>query len=191
MSTAVFPTWLSSICVKKISPNGRRCILYSDKFSGHIVMGEHNRASASIKTELRYYPQRNPSHPALWYRCYPKDRTSLEYSVGISQDGNDQQNMSKNKAEKIANPDKTYFLKLAAKCIQFVNNQFEENRLSTLERPLFLLDRFFIQMARRKRRGWPFSCNISKANAKACSVLLVRNPWTFNKETVGRIKLCF
>ena len=125
------PQWLSERRIIRRLPHDRRRVLYVDNCSGHTNTMELEKACDGINTKIKYFP---PNATHLVQPCDSfviqkiKRAWSREWETYKMQ--MIKLNKWKDSSGKIANPGKTYFLKLAARCIRQVNQKRDEDGLT-------------------------------------------------------------
>lgn len=124
MDTRVMALWLSEKRVISTLPNGRTRHLYLDNCSGHLDTPQLQKAARDARTVIRYFP------PNATHLIQPCDSFVIQkikrawtthwetYKMGLIK-----ANKWKDSCGKLHNPGKTYFIKLAARCIREVNSQ--------------------------------------------------------------------
>lgn len=120
-------------------PNGRKRILYLDNYSGHRLTEGALAAANDINTQIRFFP---PNRTDLIQPCnsyiVQKIKSACQkrwekYEMELIQSGR-----WKDSSDRITNPGKSYFLRLAAYSVRDVNKQREADRLSYARKAMIL-----------------------------------------------------
>ena len=130
IDTTVMPQWLSEQRVIRPLPHDRLRVLYVDNCSGHTNTMELQKACDGIKTQIKYFP---PNATHLVQPCDSFVIQKIKRAWSTEWETYKMQMIKLNKwkdsSGKIANPGKTYFLRLAARCVRKVNEQRDADGL--------------------------------------------------------------
>lgn len=139
IDTTVMPQWLSEIRVIRALPQGRKRILFLDNCSGHTSTPALTEACSRINTEIRYFPP-NATHLIQPCDSFVIQKIKRQWTTEWETYKMDmiRQNRWKDSAGKIANPGKTYFLRLAARCVRVVNLQRDADGLSYARKAMII-----------------------------------------------------
>lgn len=139
MDTVVMTQWLSERRVIKKLPNNRRRVLFVDNCSGHNVTEEMITALSKINTEVRFFPPNTthllqPCDSFVIQKIKSAWTTKWEsYKMELIRRGE-----WKDSSGKVANPGKTFFLRLAADSVRQVNNQRDAEGISYARKAMII-----------------------------------------------------
>lgn len=135
----VMPQWRSERRIISRLPHDRLRVLYVDNCSGHTNTMELEKACDVINTKIKYFP---PNATHLVQPCDSFVIQKIKRAWSTEWETYKMQMIKLNKwkdsSGKIANPGKTYFLKLAAKCVRQVNQQRDEDGLTYARKAMII-----------------------------------------------------
>lgn len=123
MDTLIMPLWMNERRIIQPLPNNRQRVLFVDNCNGHKETEALTAASASIRTKIRFFPPNathlvQPCDSFVIQKIKTAWRTHWEtYKMDMIRSGKWKD------SGRLVNPGKTFFLRLAARCIRAVNLQ--------------------------------------------------------------------
>lgn len=139
MDAKIMPLWLSETRVIRPLSNGRERSLYVDNCSGHNDTPQLREAAEKIRTVIKYFPP-NATHLIQPCDSFVIQKIKQRWSSHWETFKMDMIRAGKWKdgSGRLHNPGKTFFLKLAAKCVREVNLQRDGDGISYARKAMII-----------------------------------------------------